>query len=228
MTATVYNANEETVDGVNVDFLLNDVIYDNGISENGMVNVSYICENTEDLNIKIKQENNELIKHFWYDTSTSDNNNYWFGGGSHEYTEDGLRIYGSSSEVQIIINHDFNFKPLEYSYTLSKYGNHTSAQKVTTRLGNSGNSNNYDASNSVWYGYENGHYYNRYSNNLKTTSAPIAGDRIKILCYNNKMQLYINDELISTTNYSGNYKNFGWYINNGRDFYVKDILVKEL
>ena len=180
---------------------------------------------SEDLVIKAKTTQIECSKNFWWDTATEDRSKFYFQGGSHEYTQNGLRIYGATSEKNIIINKDFDFNPLEYSYTLGAFGNHTSAEKVTTKLVN-------DITNprdTVWYGYtENSKaYYSRYSG-IQQKSAPIPGDRIKILCYSDKIQLYVNDELIRTDNYSGVYKNFGWYINNGRDFYVKDILVREL
>lgn len=224
--ATCLNANKELVDDTNVDFYVNDVYFSEASTTNGVAMVSFPLGDSEDLVIKAKASQAECSKNFWWDTATEDRDKFYFGGGNHEYTENGLRIYGTTSEKGVIINKDFNFNPLEYSYTLGAFGNYTSAEKVTTRLTNDITSL---SSNDVWYGYSENYkaYYGRYSGTQKK-SAPIPGDRIKILCYSDKIQLYVNDELIRTDNYSGVYKNFGWYINNGRDFCVKDILVREL
>ena len=223
--ATCLNANKELVDDINIDFYVNDIYFSGASTVNGVATVSFPLGDSEDLVIKAKTTQIECSKNFWWDTATEDRDKFYFEGGSHEYTENGLRIYGATSQKEIGINKDFNFNPLEYSYTLGAFGNHTSKEKVTTRLANSITS----SSDTVWYGYSENDkaYYGRYSGTQKK-SAPVPGDRIKILCYSDKIQLYVNDELIKTDNYSGVYKNFGWYINNGRDFYVKDILVREL
>lgn len=168
-----------------------------------------------------------------YTDCTSDEDKFFFGGGSHSYSSDGLRLYGAYSEQQILCKTEVTARPIEYSFKFVKNGaNHSSSQPKINIRGTSTLSNTeITAYNSLYGGYNNGQYYIGSSDTETYVTGTLSNNDVLKLKFDGTTASYYRNESLITTrtiSYLGNLKYFGWYLNNGRDWYIKDFKIKPL
>ena len=92
--------------------------------------------------------------------------------------------------------------------------------------------NNATTANGLWCAYESGHFSGgfRGSSITQYTTTFVVGDKFKVKQLNGTISLYKNDELIysKTTSFSASTYHFGFYTNNSRVQYLKNISVRSL
>ena len=204
---------------------------------NGQATISYTGTGVGDVDVIVSYST--LLQEIFvvedchvYTDCTTDENLFYFEGGSHSYSSDGLRIYGATSEKQVFYNSEITTRPVEFSFKWNGNGaNATSAQKFTIRGAKA--KTGISASNSIYGGYQTQGYYLRKSNSsdLVNYGGQLnVGDVIKLVLDGTSVSYYRNDTLITTNTISDtpDIKYLGWYLNNGRDWYIKDFKIKAL